>query len=531
MSSTAHLRFKFPLDPTDTTTLPVKKSTTRDEIIQSSVAKSYIWRHFKLHYLMENMCLNNEGLLEVDRERVSAFAQWLLDVGNVHIGTPDESDPENTSWIDILDDESGVPNLIRFIYDDDTLQYPTAVKLQEKTIVCPKNDTADAINGKILSMLSRRTHTYISVDEAIPHSHDGGEVELLYPKEYLNTLSFVGLPPHMLELKVGTSIMLLRNVNIVGGLCNGTRLIVKQLLSKKIVPDKSVLCNDNKQVPRSILEKDRSVPPLNMFSAKVLRHRRWRQPVTSDRTREDKGKMIVAKLEITNFADLRLIHCNKTIEATAYRISGFSCEQIGPWERTLENPTYLIFGRFIDLQEISNDGFLEHYFNFATYNELPARVDVKNAILTDYVGRIQIVSRIYTSGDATTNRTRRRTINIQNLSGNIIGLTLWHKMAMNFNVQEYESMEKLVVIVVSSCWLSGTSATQWHLSPNIPQTYQIKQLYQELADTKTILNIDNQRYEDLEQEKNGNQFPLAALLEVNPQNYQGSGQLPNKRLQ
>ncbi|GKC70676.1 DNA helicase, partial [Tanacetum coccineum] len=64
--------------------------------------------------------------------------------------------------------------------------------------------------------------------------HDGGEVELLYPREYLNTLSFPGLPPHRLELKIGTPIMLLRNVNIAAGLCNGTRLIVTQLLPKVI---------------------------------------------------------------------------------------------------------------------------------------------------------------------------------------------------------------------------------------------------------------------------------------------------------
>nr|GEY68835.1 DNA helicase [Tanacetum cinerariifolium] len=157
-----------------------------------------------------------------------------------YIGTPDDSDPQNSSWIDIPDeycipnDENRTSNLINFIYDDKTLRYPSAVKLQDKTIVRPKNETADVINAKILSMISGTTRTYISYDEAIPHGHDEGEVELLYPTEYLNTLSFPGLPPHMLELKVGTPIMLLRNVNIVGGLCNETRLIVTQLLSKVI---------------------------------------------------------------------------------------------------------------------------------------------------------------------------------------------------------------------------------------------------------------------------------------------------------
>ncbi|GKA99966.1 DNA helicase [Tanacetum coccineum] len=148
------------------------------------------------------MRLNNESLQEVDIERVSGFAQWLLDVGNRDIGTPDESDPENSSWINIPEeycipvDKNGISNLIRFIYDDDTLHYLFAAKLQDKAIVYPRNDTVDVINAKIFSLLSETTYTYISYDDTVPHGHDRGEVELLYPKEYLNTLSFAGLPPH-----------------------------------------------------------------------------------------------------------------------------------------------------------------------------------------------------------------------------------------------------------------------------------------------------------------------------------------------
>ncbi|GKA30240.1 hypothetical protein Tco_0716545 [Tanacetum coccineum] len=95
----------------------------------------------------------------------------------------------------------------------------------------------------------------------------------------------------------------------------------------------------------------------------------------------------------------------------AYRIIGFSCEQTGAWDRTLENPTSLIFGRHVDLIELPNDGFPEHYFNFASYNELPARADGRNIPLAAY----KAVNRVYMSGDATTNCIDRRTIDIQNL--------------------------------------------------------------------------------------------------------------------
>nr|GEU96464.1 F-box domain-containing protein [Tanacetum cinerariifolium] len=374
--------------------------------------KTFLWRTFIFSFRFEgktvlDVASSVTNLQDIDMKRVSIFAQWLLDIGNGKIGTPDECDPENCSWVDILehycipDDGNGISNLINFIYDNETLRYPSAMKLQDKAIVCPMNDTTDIINNKILSLLPGRAYTYLSYDEAIPHGHDRGEVELFYPREYLNTLSFHGLPPH-------------------------------------------------------------------------------------------------------------------------------SCEQTGLWERTLVNSTSLIFGRFIQLEEVPGEDFLEHYFNFTSYNELAARADVKNAIFTHYIGRIQAVSRIHTSKDATSNRIHRRIIDIQNLSGNTISLALWHDMAINFNLQEYEALERPVFIAVSSCWvrryhglqLSSTSATRYYLNPNIPETFHMKQVHQQLPEPQVMINIENQRYKNPKEEKTKNRFPLATVFDLDPQNYE-----------
>ena len=50
--------------------------------------------------------------------------------------------------------------------------------------------------------------------------------------EYLNSLNPQNLPPHGLHLRVNSIVMLIRNISIHGGLCNGTRLGILDLNNK-----------------------------------------------------------------------------------------------------------------------------------------------------------------------------------------------------------------------------------------------------------------------------------------------------------
>ena len=84
------------------------------------------------------------------------------------------------------------------------------------------------------SLLPGDAVEYLSCDSVCPGGSDGEMVHSLYSTEFLNSVSASGMPPHRLTLRVGTPVMLLRNIDQEAGLCNGTRLKISKL-GKKVI--------------------------------------------------------------------------------------------------------------------------------------------------------------------------------------------------------------------------------------------------------------------------------------------------------
>ncbi|GJV33651.1 ATP-dependent DNA helicase PIF1-like protein [Tanacetum coccineum] len=112
------------------------------------------------------------------------------------------------------------PNFITRQYDESYLK--------ERAIRTPRTDDADAIN-EFISEIGGASVTYHSADEICKASTSTEDQHHLYPVEFLNTLNFLGMPPHALCLKRELPVMLIRNLNPALGLCNGTRLIITEL--------------------------------------------------------------------------------------------------------------------------------------------------------------------------------------------------------------------------------------------------------------------------------------------------------------
>ena len=166
------------------------------------------------------MRLNTDNVPERD------FAKWQLDVGHGRhtdetgtITLPDHFKcPDNT-----------ITSLIETIYPGiNQLPLPPDHYFAQRTILTSRNDDVDNINQALLDQFPGEEREFLSAD-SIKNNGDNGEGELLYPVEYLNSITCSGLPLSKLKLKVGCPIMVLRNLNPGEGVCNGTRAVVTRM--------------------------------------------------------------------------------------------------------------------------------------------------------------------------------------------------------------------------------------------------------------------------------------------------------------
>jgi ATP-dependent DNA helicase PIF1 len=83
-------------------------------------------------------------------------------------------------------------------------------------------------NFKIQHLLPGDLVSYKSIDTV----YDATEA-VDYPIEYLNSLDLSGMPPHNLQLKFGSPVIMFRNLN-PPRLYNCARLVIKKLMKNVI---------------------------------------------------------------------------------------------------------------------------------------------------------------------------------------------------------------------------------------------------------------------------------------------------------
>jgi ATP-dependent DNA helicase PIF1 len=129
--------------------------------------------------------------------------------------------------------------LIEFLYPGDLLKEPlkNGHELCQSALLAITNRLVDGINDKIMERLpGSREKEYLSIDE--PVQEEGEDMLSVHVAdkfiENINAMTPSGFPPHKLKLRKGAIVMLIRNIDIARGLCNGTRLQILDMLNENL---------------------------------------------------------------------------------------------------------------------------------------------------------------------------------------------------------------------------------------------------------------------------------------------------------
>lgn len=215
--------------------LPVIRKGSRASIVDASITNSPLWHHVVLLRLTVNMRLLQGDIDEKHHENLKNFSDWVLALGDGRLPAARMADECEPTWVDIPDDllikTSGdkIKAIIDEVFPDFLNCYTDHSYLATRAIVCPNNSTVDHINDCVVAMIPTEPKEYLSCDTISKSCEHMPDFDMLYPTEFLNSISVNNFPTHRLVLKKGVTIMLLRNLNQSMGLCNGTRLLVVSL--------------------------------------------------------------------------------------------------------------------------------------------------------------------------------------------------------------------------------------------------------------------------------------------------------------
>ena len=213
--------------------LPVVKHTRSPaKIMEHCLKKGAFWKDVSQFRLIENMRVK---LKNGDPN----FSKWLIQVGDqecekvdLDVKTKPEEEyiPLPPEW-NMHSEAADLDEFITEMFPDMRRTFHENSRNQEVkmvSILTPKNANMHEINAKCIEKCPGNMITKRSIDSANLDNDDLNEYQI--PVEVLNGLPTPsGMAPHELQLKRYCPLVLLKNLNVSQGLCNGTRCILLEV--------------------------------------------------------------------------------------------------------------------------------------------------------------------------------------------------------------------------------------------------------------------------------------------------------------
>ncbi|CAN1837873.1 hypothetical protein LINPERHAP1_LOCUS35229 [Linum perenne] len=183
-------------------TLPIVPNGSREDNINATLPRSYLWTFCTLLHLRINMLITNNSINTTPMFDGLTFPDWVLAIGNGTLRT----NPTKTSTMpnDLITIPSPfliqtatkpLDELISRVYPSFQKSYQSLQYIKSRAIVSPTNAVVSEINDLLLAQIPGPSKIYFN----------------------------------KLELKLFTVVMLLRNINPTAGMCNGTRILLTDL--------------------------------------------------------------------------------------------------------------------------------------------------------------------------------------------------------------------------------------------------------------------------------------------------------------
>eukprot|EP00984_Skeletonema_dohrnii_P018289 scaffold8514_cov74-Skeletonema_dohrnii-CCMP3373.AAC.1 len=190
-----------------------------------------LWDDHVIHLkLRENMRVKNALASKPDDSEFKAqlleYEDWLLKLGEGAL--PNQC--QNIVEIPPAMCRNSKDDVVDSVFDNFESNVGCSAYYQSRAIVTATNEIVNEINDELTDRLPGELQKYHSIDTVGDDDNPKA-----FPSEFLNSLQLSGMADHKLHLKENSVVILLRNIDIPAGHCNGTRYFVKRLGEYRLV--------------------------------------------------------------------------------------------------------------------------------------------------------------------------------------------------------------------------------------------------------------------------------------------------------